>query len=374
MPPVLRQREFRLLFAGQAVSLLGDGLFEVALAFAVLDATGSRAGLGIVLAAGALPLVALVLVGGVVADRMPRRGLMIAADVARMVVQASVAVLLVTDHAGLVSLALLNAAFGAAAAFFTPAFSGILPELLTPDDLRPANALINITKSSAGIAGAAAAGLLVDHVGPAAAIGIDAASFAVSAAFLVQLRPPAPAVEETAPPAFARELAEGFGEVRRRRWLWMLILNASLFLTLYVGPMEVVGPIVSRSDYGGASAWGFMSAAFALGTAGGGLLVMLVQLRRPMFHGSLGFLVTLVTPFLLARAAPLGLVCAGFLLEGFASTARPGRSCASRRSPCTCSPASARGTGWGASPATRSASPSPGRSWPRSARTRRSTA
>jgi MFS family permease len=318
VPSVLHEREFRLLFAGQAVSLLGDGLFEVALAFAVLDATGSRAGLGVVLAAGALPLVAFVLVGGVVADRLPRRGLMIAADLVRMVVQGTVAVLLVTDHAGLVSLALLNAAFGAAAAFFTPAFSGILPELLPRDELRPANALINVTRSTAGIAGAAAAGLLVDHVGSAAAIAIDAGSFAVSAAFLARLRPPARPADDDGAPAFARELAEGFGEVRRRRWLWMLILNAALFLMLYVGPMQVVGPIVSRSDYGGASAWGFMSAAFALGMAGGGLLVMLVQLRRPMFHGGVGFLVTLVTPLLLARAAPIGIVCAGFLLEGFA--------------------------------------------------------
>jgi MFS family permease len=315
---VLREREFRLLFAGQAVSLLGDGLFEVALAFAVLDATGSRAGLGIVLAAGALPLVGFVLVGGVVADRLPRRGLMIAADLVRMVVQGTVAVLLVTDHAGLVSLALLNAAFGVAAAFFTPAFSGIVPEILPADDLRPANALINITKSTAGIAGAAAAGILVDHVGSAAAIAIDAASFAVSAAFLAQMRPAARAETGVEQPAFARELAEGWHEVRRRRWLWMLILNASLFLTFYVAPLEVVGPIVSRGEYGGASAWGFMSAAFALGMAAGGLLVMLVQLRRPMFHSGLGFLVTLVTPLLLARAAPIGIVCAGFLLEGLA--------------------------------------------------------
>ena len=258
------------------------------------------------------------LVGGVVADRLPRRGLMIAADLTRMVVQGIVALLLVTDHAGLLSLALLNAAFGVAAAFFTPAFSGIVPEILPSDDLRPANALIGITKSSAGIAGAAAAGILVDHVGSAAAIALDAVSFAISAAFLARMRPAAGVAEDAAQPAFARELAEGWREVRRRRWLWMLILNASLFLTFYVAPLQVVGPIVSRDAYGGASAWGFMSASFALGMAGGGLLVLLVQLRRPMFHGGLGFLVTLVTPLLLARAAPLGVVCAGFLLEGLA--------------------------------------------------------
>ena len=122
---VLRFREFRLLFTGQLVSLLGDGIFTVALSFAVLDETGSEAGLGIVLAAGALPLVALVLVGGVWADRLSRRRVMLVADAARMAIQGLLAALVVLSQVPLWSFVVLYGLYGVAMAFFSPASTGL---------------------------------------------------------------------------------------------------------------------------------------------------------------------------------------------------------------------------------------------------------
>jgi hypothetical protein len=158
--------------------------------------------------------------------------------------------------------------------------------------------------------------VLVDAIGAGSAIAVDAATFAASALALALMRV-GPATAATRQ-RFAHELAVGWREVRSRRWVWMAILNASLFLMLYVAPFEVIGPIVSRESLGGPIAWGLISASFAAGMAAGGLGMMLVRLPRPMVVASAMLLVTSVSPVLLAHAAPVALICAAYLLEGAA--------------------------------------------------------
>ena len=313
---VLRYREFRLLFGGQLVSLFGDGLFAVALSFAVLDETGSKSGLGIVLAAGSLPLVAFLLVGGVWADRLSRRRVMLVADGARMAIQGVLAALVLTGRAPLGAFIVLYGLYGVAMAFFSPASTGLVPETLPAEELQRANGLMGMTRSVTAIAGAAVGGVLVDVFGPGSAIALDSGTFAVSALALASMRvgPVSSAVRER----FSHELAVGFREVRSRRWVWMTILNASLFLMLYVAPFDVIGPIVSRRSLGGAIAWGVISASFAGGMAAGGLALMLVRLRRPMVVALSILLATSVSPLLLAHAAPVALICASYFLEGVA--------------------------------------------------------
>jgi MFS family permease len=310
----LRFRDFRLLFVGQFVSLFGDGLFAVALSFAVLDATGSRADLGYVLAAGALPLVGFVLIGGVWADRVSRRKLMLASDGLRMAVQFVLAVLIGTGHATLPAFIGLYAVYGVAMAFFSPASTGLIPELLPEDALRRANGLLGITRSVTAIAGAAVGGVLVDTIGPGTAIAGDSATFAVSAIALALMHAGRSPSATRNP--FLHELAEGWREVRSRRWVWMTILNFSFFLMLYVAPFEVVGPIVAKESLGGATAWGLISASFAVGMAVGGAVVILVRLRRPMLFASILFGVSSFSPLLLAFTAPVGLICGAYALEG----------------------------------------------------------
>jgi len=312
---VLRYREFRLLYVGQLVSLLGDGVFVVALSFAVLSETGSEAGLGIVLAAGSLPLVGFVLVGGVWADRLSRRRVMLGADFARMLVQGVLAGLVLSGHAPVGAFVVLYGLYGVAMAFFSPASTGLVPETLPAAELQRANGLLAMTRSVTGIVGAALGGVLVAVLGAGTAIAVDSVSFAVSvlALALMRTRPPS---REDEPRAFRRELAVGWREVRRRRWVWMTILNASLFLMLYVAPFEVLGPIVSRDSLGGALSWGLISASFAAGMALGGVVLMRTTLRRPMVVAASIFLVTGLSPLLLAAAAPVGLICAAYVAEG----------------------------------------------------------
>jgi predicted MFS family arabinose efflux permease len=312
---VLRHRQFRLLFVGQLVSLLGDGVFVVALSFAVLSETDSEAALGIVLAAGSLPLVAFVLVGGVWADRLSRRRVMLAADGVRMVVQGVLAGLVLAGHAPVGAFVVLYGVYGVAMAFFSPASTGLVPETLPAAELQRANGLLAMTRSVTGIVGAALGGVLVAVLGAGTAIAVDSLSFAVSVLALASMRTYPPSREDE-PRAFRQKLSVGWREVRSRRWVWMTILNASLFLMLYVAPFDVLGPIVSRDSLGGALSWGLISASFAAGMALGGVLLMRTTLRRPMVVAGSIFLVTSLSPLLLAIAAPVALICAAYAADG----------------------------------------------------------
>jgi MFS family permease len=184
----LRERQFRLLYTGQTFSNLGSALVPIALAFAVLDLTGSATDLGLVLLASRLPQVLLVLAGGVVGDRLPRRRVMLASDLVRCATQATTAVLLATGTARLWQLLALQVAHGAAAAFFDLAATGLVPQTVSPGRLQRANALMGLSRSATGILGQIGAGVLVATVGPALALAVDAASFAVSAWSLALLR------------------------------------------------------------------------------------------------------------------------------------------------------------------------------------------
>lgn len=319
LPRGLFTREFKLLFAGQAVSLVGDGLFHIALAFAVLDLTDSPKSLGVVFAAGGIPLVVFALIGGVWADRLERRRIMLAADASRMAIQLVLAGLILTDNAELWHFLVLQALYGSAQAFFGPASTGVLPQILESHLLQPANGMLGATRNATYVVGSAAGGLLVASVGPGTAIGLDAVTFAISAGCLFAMKPRPAGISAENRASFIHELAEGFREVRRHRWLWKVLINGSLFLMLYVAPIEVLGPLVARNDLGGAIAWGIIGAAFALGMGLGGIAAATLQLRRPMVVASLLFLITGVTPVLFAIAAPVPLIAAAMSIEGLAA-------------------------------------------------------
>lgn len=185
----LSQTAFRLLLVGQAISALGDRLVPVALAFAVLELTGSVTDLGIVLAAQTGPLVVFVLLGGVWADRLPRQAVMLACDGVRAVAQALSAALLLGGDAHVWQLAVLQAVYGTAEAFFAPASTAVVPQTVDPANLQQANALLGLSGNLASVLGPALAGVIVATLGPGWGLGIDAASFITSAVFLSFMRP-----------------------------------------------------------------------------------------------------------------------------------------------------------------------------------------
>lgn len=251
----------------------------VALAFAVLDITGSPADLGYVLAARSIPLVAVLLIGGVIADRFPRRRIMVTADVARFAGQAAMATLLISGQARIWELAALQVLHGAATATFNPASTGLVPSIVTGGRLQQANALRGLAISIGTIAGPAAAGVLVAAASPGWAIAFNAATFAVSAIMLARLRPPA----HQPPPAqsFARDLREGWTEFSSRTWVWTIVTAASLTNMLFA-VFLVLGPAITKHSVGGPAAWATMMSALGAGSLIGGVAALRIHPHHPL--------------------------------------------------------------------------------------------
>jgi MFS family permease len=279
--PFPRGREFRLLFAGQSVSAIGDRLVMVAMPFAVLTIPGAGlTDVGLVLGSSALTLALFVLVGGVWADRLPRQLTMLASDVVRAIAQAVTAVLLITDHAQVWHLVVLQMIYGAAEAFFRPAALGLIPQVVERHEIQSANALMSLSMNVGMVAGPAAAGVLVATAGAGVALAVDAGSFVVSAIALAMMRP-RPVIRTEARTSFFSELRGGWREVTSRTWVWSLILVFSAYHLTVLPMLFVLGPAVSESDRGGAAAWGVISTGFGIGAVTGSLLALRWRPHRP---------------------------------------------------------------------------------------------
>jgi H+ antiporter protein len=273
----LRNREFRLLFAAVAVSLTGDGIWLVAIAFQVIELGGGPVSLSLVAGAYSAGLIGFVLVGGIVADRLPRRTVMLTCDLVRAVVAAAAGILAVTGSLELWQLAVAAFAIGAAEAFFLPSYTGLLPHLLPEDELLAANGLEGTVRPLAeSAAGPAIGGLAVALGSPGAAMLIDAGTFLVSAACLAAIRISGAADRERPDAAGLRsalaDLREAAGYVRRTPWLWATLLFALVAVMAIVGPIEVLTPfaVQERLD-GGAAEYGVLLTAFGIGAAIGAL-------------------------------------------------------------------------------------------------------
>ena len=309
----LRERQFRLLFTGQIVSLLGDSITGVALAFAVLDLTGSATDLGYVFAAKTIPLVGFLLVGGVFADRLPRRAVMLTADVARFGTQGGVALLILTHNAHIWEIVVLQAISGTASAFFNPASTGLTPMTVSPERLQQANALRGLSMASTGIIGSVISGALVAGVGAGWALALDAVSFAVSAFFLAQLRLP-PHV--TLPPqSFLADLHEGWREFSSRTWVWVIVVAASVG-NMMSSVFVVLGALVAKQSLGGAGAWAGILASLGIGSLIGGVVALRIHVRRPLFFGASALAFLPLPIALLALRAPIFVIGGGALLAG----------------------------------------------------------
>jgi MFS family permease len=312
---VLRRRDLRLLLGAQGASVLGDRMVAVALAFAVLEVGGSASQVGLVLACGALPMVVCVLAGGVVADRTSRRTVMVAADLVRLASQGTSAALLVAGAAEVWTLAALAAVTGAASGFFNPASTGLLPVVVPPEDLAPANGLRASAVSGGEIAGPLLAGVIVAAAGAGWALAADAVTFAVSAALLVRLRLPRAA--ERAATTFVTDLREGWTAFRSRRWLWSVVI-AFTWSNLMWGAWSALGPVVADRSLGGAAAWGTVLGATGVGALAGSALAVRARPRRPLVLFALTELVFALPLAVLAAAPPVAVLAAATAAGGAA--------------------------------------------------------
>ncbi len=259
-------RDFALLWTGMTVSLFGDGIFFVAIAWQVYELSNAPTALSVVGIAWTLPMVAFLLVGGVVSDRFDRRRVMIVSDLIRLAAVGTIGGLGVAGELTLPILLGLVAVYGAGEALFAPAFGAIVPDIVPPQLLVEANSMDMFVRTlMSRMAGPAAGGLLIGWLGTGGAFLVDAGSFGVSAVCLalIAARPVPTRIEGST--AFG-EVAEGFRFVRSQTWLWGTLLAAAASLLAFYGPWEVLVPyIVKNLLEGSATDLGIVFAAGGLG-------------------------------------------------------------------------------------------------------------
>jgi MFS family permease len=306
---------FRRLWIGQSISFLGDNLVNpVGVSFAVFQIGGSVSQLGAVLGATSAARVLLLIVGGVWADRLGRRRVMLAADSIRGVTQAFLAVALFTGTATIPELLVASTVAGAAGAFFMPASTAIVADVVQDERLlQPSNAALGLARSTAQIAGPAAAGVVVASVGLGWLYAADALSFLTSVSFLARI--PATPMSPRPVSSFRRDLAEGWRELVVRPWYWLNLVAHGCWNFGFTAFL-VLGPLVARESLGGARAWGAIAAAFGVGAVAGGMLALRWQPQHPLVVGNLALVTATIPLGLLAARTSAWAIAAGAAVAG----------------------------------------------------------
>jgi len=313
----LSERNFRLFFVGQTTSQIGNGMAPVAIAFAVLK-HGTASDLGIVSAAGLTPLVILLLVGGVIADRFSRRLVMLSSDLLRTVAEIGLGVWIFVSPPPLWGFMALAAVVGAGSAFFNPALTGLVPQIVSEGKLLQANALNNLSGSIAGIIGPAVAGIIVGVSSPGWAVLIDGLTYAVSvlSLYLISIEwAPSESVE-----SFMSQLQKGWTEFWSRTWLWVIVLEFSCVNVLIFAPMFVLGPVIAKQSLGGAPAWGLILALEGAGAILGGVVMLRWNPARPLLIATIAPLAWVFPLVALAVRAPALVIGVGGFVAGIGLT------------------------------------------------------
>ena len=281
-------RDFALFFVARAVARLGDTMLPVALAAGLLRHGYGAGAVGLAMASASAAFAGLVVFGGVIADRFSTRGLMIGADLVRLVTQSLAAVLFFSGHVVLWQICAIGIVGGVAAAVFQPGVASTVPRLVP--DVQGANGAIRVAESVAQLAGPAAAGLLVGFASPGGVFVAHAATYAISALCLLLLRlPPLPGGARVTGPglrSFRADLGEGWREFRSRTWLWGVIVVWGVYMIATWGPtVPLVAAEVVRDH--GPRAYGLINSALGAGTVVGGLFALRLRPRRMLRAGAL---------------------------------------------------------------------------------------
>ncbi|WP_414166931.1 MFS transporter [Streptoverticillium reticulum] len=318
-PSLLRDRNFVRLSWARTVSVLGNGFARVALSFAVLGLPGATPGeLSLVLACQALPQLLFVLVGGVIADRVPRVRLLTAAELTGAAAYTGLAAMTLTGHAPLAALAGLATVAGLATALFFPAMTAVVPEIVPADRLTEANAVLRMGMNTAMLLGLALSGAVVSVVGAGWALAANAASFLAGAGLIagirIRIRTPRPL--RTGGGSGWADMREGWREFTSHQWLWVVVLQYTFVVAAMSAETGVLGPLVSEHGLGGARAWSTVMAAQAAGTIAGAALAARLRPRRPMLVAVLATFPAAVPMLLLGLHAPLWPTAVAAFLAG----------------------------------------------------------
>lgn len=308
-------RNYTLLTGAAVVTNLGSHGALIAASFAVLETGGSGWDVGLVTAARTLPLVLFLLVGGALADRLPRHRVMVAANTLNCLSQAAFALLVLTGDPQLWQMMLLTALCGTGTAFFNPAAEGMLLSTVSGEHSNRAFALFRMSMNGAGIGGAALGGAMIAAFGAGWVLAVDAAAFAVAGAMRAFLD--VGHIPEREPGGgLLSDLREGWVEFRTRPWLWSIVLQFAVVVGVISAAEAVYGPLVARDQLGGAGPWGLALAFFGLGTIGGAMLMMVWKPRRLLLVGTFCVFPMALPSAGLAIPLPVWGLCAVMFVSG----------------------------------------------------------
>ncbi|MFF2081235.1 MFS transporter [Kitasatospora sp. NPDC058162] len=311
-------RNFRIQTAATVISGLGNAGAPIATAFAVLGNGGGATEVGYVTAARLLPTVLFLLLGGTLADRLPRHHVMVAANLFSAVSQAVLAALVLAGHVRLWQLLLLSAAGGAGYALYSPAAGGMIMQAVPQEHAARAFSVFRMGQNASQIGGAALGGALTAAVGPGWVLALDALCFLIAASlrfFLEAEAAPAPSGG-----GMLRDLREGWREFASRRWLWVIVLQFAVVVACINTVESVYGPTVADERLGGAGAWGGAMSAYGVGLVVTGLLMARWRPRRILLVGNWGVFLFGAPALALAAGAPLPLLIAAMFLSGVGVT------------------------------------------------------
>ena len=312
---LLGNARFRRLFLARTISNIGNGVAPIAIAFGVLSLPGATpTSLSIVLAAQALPLVLVLPIGGVIADRLGRARVIAVTDIILSAFVMTTAVLFLTGNATVALLAILGAISGCLNALWWPAMSGLVPDVVEEEHLQPANAFVSVASNGGLIAGNAIGGLLVALVGSGWAIAVDSLSFLVAGALVFSMRDvstPHRSGEST-----LADLAHGWRVFWSYRWVVVVVGAFSFIVMVWRGAEEVMGPVLAREIYGGAAGWALIMTFQSIGLLLGALVASRLRVRRPLVIGLLATLALPLWLITLALGLPLIWVAVGSFAFG----------------------------------------------------------
>ncbi|MEO3806227.1 MFS transporter [Nonomuraea sp. B1E8] len=313
---LLRDRRFALLLAARTISVLGSAFAPVALAFGVLNLPGATAStLSVVLTAEALPMVVFTLVGGVIADRLPRNRVLMAAEFLMAAGFFALAVMMLTGWTPLPALSAAAALSGVATAVAFPALTGIIPEVVPEDRLQTGNALLGLGMNVSRVAGAVLGGGAVVLFGGGWALAVSGAMFAVAGVLVALLRVKPGERPRGERHSVLADLRDGWREFSSRQWIWVVVAQFSLMIMAIQASHGVLGPLLAKESLGGPAAWSAFLAGEAVGTIAGVLVSLRLRPKRPILVAVLLCLPTALPTALLGLDAPLwGIVAGAFVL------------------------------------------------------------
>lgn len=298
----LREPRFAWYLSGRLVSTMGSVMAPVALTFAVLDLAHSASALGIVLAARSIPMVVFILVGGVLADRLSRSLVLQVSHLTAALTQGTVAVLLLSGHAQLWMIVILEGLNGIVSAFTFPAMQGVVPLVVPRSHIQQANAMLGFSRNGLAILGPTIGALLVVTAGSGWAIAADALTYVVAAFCMSRLRLPTAAMGSGQSASMVRELKEGWHSFTELTWVWVVVVSFGVSNAIYSGAFLVLGPTIAVRTIG-IDGWGYLLSAEAIGLLLMTVVLMKVRLRYPVRAGMLG--VTLLAgPMLMLGVHP----------------------------------------------------------------------